>query len=236
MFEEGYPGEPPQDQPQPEAEEPAPPSIPWQCKERYPSAIAAMWETIKVVLVDPSRAFSNMRVENSLTQSLIYIVILGSIGGIIGQLYGGAFQSMGSIIGGGREGFAIGIGVFGLGFVVSVVVIPIVTVVGVFVGSAILHLCLMIVGGANKGFEATFSVVAYCGGSTAIFNVIPFCGAWVGGVWCIVLEIMGLAATHEISTGKAALAVLMPIIAAVCCCGAFFVLWAALMGFAATAG
>ena len=86
MFEDGYPGQPPYGQPPPEAEAPVSPTIPWQCKDSYPSAIAAMWETIKLVLLKPSRAFSNMRVRSAAGESLVFLLVLGSICGFAAQL------------------------------------------------------------------------------------------------------------------------------------------------------
>jgi hypothetical protein len=59
--------------------------------------------------------------------------------------------------------------------------------------------------------------------------MIPFCGGWIAMVWNIVVEIIGLARSHEIDTGKAALAVLLPIM--VCCGG--LILLGVLGGFSA---
>jgi hypothetical protein len=234
MFEGGYPGEPPYGQPQPEAEAPVPPSIPWQCKERYPSVLAAMWETIKVVLLHPSRAFANMRVENSLAQSLLYTLILGSVCGIIGDALQSAVPTPFAGAAPFRQAPPIGFGSGRTGVALFIVLVPVIVVVGTFIVSGITHLALIIVNGANKGFEATFSVMAYCGGSAAIFGLIPFCGSWVMGVWSIVVEIIGLARAHQTSMGKAALAVFMPIIAALFCCVTLFAIGAGLARFGAS--
>jgi hypothetical protein len=52
-----------------------------------------------------------------------------------------------------------------------------------FIGSAIVHLCLMIVGGANQSFETTFRVLAFSQGSTGPLQMIPICGGLISGVW-----------------------------------------------------
>ena len=54
--------------------------------------------------------------------------------------------------------------------------------IGLFIGAAIVHLCLMIVGGANKTFEATFRVLAFSQGSTGPLQMIPVCGGLIAGV------------------------------------------------------
>jgi hypothetical protein len=101
-----------------------------------------------------------------------------------------------------------------------------------FIGAAILHLCLMLVGGAKRSFETTFRVVSYAVGSTnpiaiipfcggAVAMIIPFCGGAVAMIWNIVLECIGLAKAHETTSGKAVLAVFLPLIV---CCGGLILL------------
>jgi hypothetical protein len=58
-------------------------------------------------------------------------------------------------------------------------------------------------------------VVAYSMGATSLLHILPVCGAFLAAVWAIVAYIIGLAQAHEIPTGKAAAAVLIPV--AVCC-------------------
>jgi hypothetical protein len=87
----------------------------------------------------------------------------------------------------------------------------------------------MIVGGARKPFETTFRVVCFSSGSTYLLSIIPICGGMVACVWNIVLQCIGLARAHETDTGKAVIAVLLPII--VCCGG--LILLAILGGFSA---
>jgi len=81
----------------------------------------------------------------------------------------------------------------------------------IFVGSVITHICLIFVGGNKRGFEATFRVVSYawCGN---LFEVIPFIGCAVGSIYTLILSIIGIREVHGISTGKAVIAVLLPMI------------------------
>jgi hypothetical protein len=153
-----------------------------------------------------------MSVAVDLGRPLLYAILLGWIGIIAGQLYSIAlrgvtanllpFQS--------AEGFAMGTGAS----IVVMVVAPVLVLLGVFIWAAIVHLFLMMVGGANAGFGATVRVMCY--GTTAqLAQVVPLCGGIIGTVWAIVLEIIGLAKAHRTSQGKAALAVLLPL--ALCC-------------------
>jgi hypothetical protein len=96
-----------------------------------------------------------------------------------------------------------------------VVVVPIVAVLSIFIGSAIYHVMLMLLGAARRPFETTIRVVAYAMGATSLLQIVPVCGGIIAGVWAIVASVIGLAQSHEIPTGKAAAAVLIPIV--VCC-------------------
>ncbi|MFH1230655.1 MAG: YIP1 family protein [Planctomycetota bacterium] len=88
-----------------------------------------------------------------------------------------------------------------------------------FIYSGILHLCLMILGGNKKGFEATFRSIAYSV-SPWVFAIVPFCGGVVGYFWAIVTVIIGLKQTHQIPTWKAIVAYFLPMIF---CCVCVFV-------------
>jgi hypothetical protein len=90
-----------------------------------------------------------------------------------------------------------------------------------FIVSAILHVCLMIVGGAKQPFETTFRVVCFAEGSVSPLLVIPFCGGLISGIWKIILYCVGLARAHETDTGRAVIAVFLPLI--VCCGGGLLI-------------
>ena len=94
---------------------------------------------------------------------------------------------------------------------------PLFLAIFLFIWSALAHLCLMIVGGANQPFETTFRVLAFTQGSTGPLQIIPVCGGLIAGVWAIVCYCIGLARAHETDTGRAVLAVFLPLI--VCCGG-----------------
>lgn len=85
--------------------------------------------------------------------------------------------------------------------------------ISLFVGSGITHLCLMLVSGNKYGFQATFRPISYsyC---AHLFNLIPLIGNLIGSIYMIILSILGVREGHETSTGKAALAVLLPAIVA----------------------
>jgi hypothetical protein len=102
------------------------------------------------------------------------------------------------------------LGLFGLifllsiTFVLSVISIP----VGLFVWSLLTHGVLVLLRGAQSGFQATFRVACYSS-VTSVFSAIPVVGN-IASLWGLYLSVVGLRETHETTTGKAAGAVLIP--------------------------
>src|SRR5205807_1513687 len=76
-------------------------------------------------------------------------------------------------------------------------------------------------GGAKQSFETTFRVVCFAEGSASPLLVIPFCGGLITGIWKVVLYCIGLARSHETDTGRAVIAVFLPLI--VCCGGGLLI-------------
>ena len=186
--------------------------LPWEHRQERGFANAFI-ETLAMVLTKPDLAFRTMKTEGGLAEPLIYGLIGGCVGGIVSLLLSLGLQSMG-LFAGQRDTFAALAGI-GVGSIALIVLVPVFIVIVLFIGAAIVHLCLMIVGGANKSFETTFRVLAFSQGSTGPLQIIPVCGGLIAGVWALVVNCIGLARAHETTTGRAVLAVLLPLI--VCC-------------------
>jgi hypothetical protein len=157
-----------------------------------------------------------MKTEGGLMEPLLFALIGGSAGMIVSFLMQIGLQSAGFMAD--RNSAILGMG---MGIVFGVILMPVIIVCLMFIASGILHLCLMIVGGAKKPFETTFRVVCFSSGSTYLLAMIPVCGGMIAALYNLVLECMGLARAHETEIGKAIMAVLLPIL--VCCGGAMLV-------------
>jgi hypothetical protein len=193
--------------------------LPWEHRQER-GFVNAFIETLAMVLTKPDLAFRTMKTEGGLGEPLLYALIGGCVGGIVSLLLSLGLQSMG-LFAGQKDAFAVLAGA-GVGSIALIILVPMFIVIGLFIGSAIIHLCLMIVGGANKSFETTFRVVAFSQGSTGPLQIIPVCGGMIAFVWSVVVNCIGLARAHETSTGRAVLAILLPLI--VCCGGAILLL------------
>jgi hypothetical protein len=202
------------------APDPPEPGIAWEQRDRI-GFFNALVETTRQVLVEPGAFFRAMPVTGGLASPLLYGVVLGWVGLVATSFYQAIFRS---IVGSGWGGLGAErpevealLGWIGgwAGFLGQVVFGGVAAAIGLFVAAGILHLTLLLLGGARRGFEATFRVVGFAEAASLVF-LVPFCGQLLGWIWSVVLYVLGLAAAHEIGHGKAAATVLLPF--ALCCC------------------
>ena len=135
--------------------------------------------------------------------SAIYDFVLESVMGSSFSRFGGGAEAMAGVM-------PYLAGAAGLGM--KLIVGPFFVAIGLFLLSGIIHLALMILGGAARGFEATFRVACYSE-AAALLNIIPVCGGVIGPIVMIVLMIIGISEAHGTTRGRAAAAVLLPIVA-----------------------
>ena len=187
--------------------------LPWDHRQEK-GLFNAFIETLQMVLSKPTTAFTAMKREGGLGEPLIYALIGGSFGLIVYFLYRFAFHWAWTFSTR-ADPFAHLFG--GIGLILLVILAPVLVAISVFINAAVLHVCLMILGGAKQSFETTFRVVCFSGGSVQPLMIVPICGVFIAGVWDIVLRCIGLARAHETDTGRAVLAVFLPLI--ICCGG-----------------
>jgi len=200
--------------------------LPWDERQQR-GILRAFFDTMIMVLTRPAEAFMAMKREGGFGDPLIYAIIGGSVGYVVYFLYQFLLSSVHAL--GTHENPVIHAMGGGTRSLFLIICVPLLIAIGVFIASGIVHLCLMIVGGAKQPFETTFRVVCFAGGSADPLLIIPICGGLIGGTWKIVLYCIGLARSHETDTGRAVLAVLLPVI--VCCGGA--VVLGIMLGFGA---
>ncbi len=188
--------------------------LPWDERQTR-GFFSAFAETLMMVLTRPGEAFTRMKREGGLVEPLIYALIGSCVGFMVYWLFLMILPSA-AALGGDQNPLAHLVG-FGFIGILWIIFCPVLFSLFIFISSAILHVCLMIVGGAKQPFETTFRVHCFALGSVGLLIIVPFCGGLVAGVWSIVLHCIGLARAHETDTGRAVLAVFLPLIV---CCGA----------------
>ena len=196
---------------------------PWEHREEL-GIFKSGWETIKGVLMNPSLLFAGMRREGGIGGPLLFAVIFGSIGSIIGLIYQFAFDlgSNSFLPAGAQPDPNVAAAAFKLttGAMIGLAItMPALIALGSFIGAGVLHVALMICGGAKQPFETTFRTYCYVQGASSMLQIVPMCGAIASGLWALISLCIGLSKTQEISVGRAVCAVLLP---TVICCGLVF--------------
>jgi len=224
------PVEPPASPPTPPPPEPPPPTgpegNPWERRATLGMAdgfIAAL----KLFVTSPSEAFSQTFKKGDYGSPLLFAIIVGWIGITIGQIWetlmGASILSMMPAEMRSQIPFIPG---SAASFLISVIFAPVYIIIGLFIWSAIVHLCLIIVGGLEKsvaGFEGSFRVVSYAM-VASLANLVPVLGGFICFVWTLVLPVIGLQKLHETSQGKAVIAVLLPVVLCCVCFGILMVI------------
>lgn len=196
---------------------------PWEERRRF-GFINGLVLTIRMVLTDPGRLFRGMPVGTGMLEPLLFAATLAVLGAVFDWMWGLSLGNLPSMFDS-RLGQLMHAPGFGMGqFLLS----PIIVLIMVFVRAAAFHLMLSLLGGTRLGFEATVRVVAYSR-ATRLLSVIPFCGSIVGGIWELVVTIIGLVKIHGCPEWKAVVAVLLPVMLGLFLLVGWFV---AILGFA----
>ena len=91
------------------------------------------------------------------------------------------------------------------------ILVPFFNILWMLITGIILHLCLILLGGAKNGFEGTFRVVAFSQ-SPQIMGIVPFIGGVIGFVWNIVLLVIGFKEAHETTYSRVIISLLIPVL------------------------
>lgn len=218
-------------------------AFPWD-KRAERGFFSAFLETIRMVLLEPTKAFQAMSCHGGYKAPLIFYVCCVLMAVTIHSVYNVVFEVAVRVLGPGGNSFSklvaesgIPSSVFALTIAVALALVlfllfaALIAVVGgtltAFVGAALTHISLIVVGGAKKPYETTFRVLCYTGGASLVFEFIPCCGWLVGTLWYLVVGVIGLSTVNGIGKGRALAAFLLPLL--VCCClptlGAGYALW-----------
>lgn len=160
--------------------------------------------TVRGVALNPVGFFRGMQKGGDFINPLVFTVICAAVGGVIAGVITFLFTLLLGDVG---SAF--------LQLILQPIFYVIGGVIGLFIGSGILHLLVMLLIKPNAGFEATFRVGAFLG---ALYLVswlagIPLLGLLLAlplTVWYVVLGVLGIREAHSTTTGRAAAVVLIP--------------------------
>ena len=209
----GYPPPPP---PPPQGPPPVMPSGAGLAWETQPLGPESFFDTAKMFITAPEQAWARTRETGDYMRPLLFALIVAWVGAIFNAVWGSMFGAgLMKMIPPQYQRYAMMGG--GRGVIVTIVLAPLFIACGLFIGTAIFHVSLMIVGalkGSRSQFEGTFRAVSYSS-IAHIAYVIPFVGGLVALVWRIYLMMVGVQQLHKTTQAKALLGIILPMI--LCC-------------------
>jgi hypothetical protein len=195
----------------------------WEERERI-GFFAALSQTIGDVLLRPTQTFASMKQRGGLANPLLYFVLLSSVMFAVSAFYQIVMTTMNPALFAPKIPHAASFpsgSSFSVALIGSVLLSPALYVLSAFISSGITHLCLKLLGGANRPFETTFRVICYAQASAAVLNVIPLCGSLIGVIWGAYAIIIGLKEAQSTEGWRATLAITLP---GLLCCGLLLLL------------
>ena len=171
----------------------------------------SLLSTTRDVLFSPRRYFDTLTPDGPLGAPVLYFLICSAITAVINTVATLAFLAV-------PAGIALATGSLEAGLLVrilaifvlaSLVVVPVLFVVGFFASVPVQHLFILLVAGRDqKGLPATLRVSCYSVGAPVAVTWIPL-AAIPAVFYCFYLHATGLKRVHEISTSRSLGATLM---------------------------
>ena len=181
-------------------------------------------DVVRRLTLHPRRFFAESPRRGGFLNPLLFAILCGEIAAVLG----GLLNLLTGV--GGTQGFQPLLNPAGmyteyLGFIVTLIVVPLIVAISLFIYAGILQLMVrLIVGAGNAGFEATFRIPSYA----AVVNLvswIPIIGI-LASLYSLYLHVVGLREMHETTTGRAILAFVAYIVVLALLSGLIFaVLW-----------
>jgi hypothetical protein len=184
-----------------------PGGVPWENRKNI-GFFSSLWHTWIQVMFSPQEFFARMPIGGGIGAPLGFAIIFGILSLILGFpssmiTQGPMFEEGSVLFHGGLESF--------LKFSLIILLLsPIWISLSYFILGGIFHLGVLILG-SRGGYEGTFRVLTYCA-SANVFQVIPFIGGLISGIYGLILTALGFKNVHNFSTARAVFSILFPII------------------------
>ena len=193
-------------------QEPAP-GNPWEQRATLGFG-GALIGAVRLFVTNPARAFEQTRRSGDYFSPLLFAILVGWVGTLLGHI--GQFALQVSVLNALPPEFRDQMALYAMSspamLANNLVLTPFYLAVVLFIGSAIHHFSLMIVGALNEsesGFEGTVRVNGYALVSQ-LAHIIPFVGVLITVVWFVALQVIGATRLHRTTSGRALVAALIP--------------------------
>ena len=182
---------------------------PWERRSEQ-GTWAGIGRTSKSVLFSPKSFFRHTAVEGGLKEPLAFGLLTGSAGMMFEVFWqalffgepGDTLSPLVETLLGSDATMVLFIGLMAL--------CPLLVVLTMLITSAILHGLLFLVRGGTGGFEATFRVVSFSQ-SAQLWGLIPLVGGFIGALWLMAVQLVGLREMHQTSYLRVAMAFMIPV-------------------------
>lgn len=158
-------------------------------------------EKVKGFITDPVESFRRSR-DDELGEAFKYFAILLAVNSVLSGLLIMAGINAYTEMHGMGTGIAGGITEIIGGFIGGII--------GIFIVGLIIHIFVALIIGGN-GIEQTLKALMYGATPYLLLGWIPYIGI-LGGLWSLALYVLGIRELHETTTGRAAAAVLIPMV------------------------
>jgi hypothetical protein len=170
------------------------------------------YEKVKGLLMEPSMTFDALK-EEPLEGAIKYYVSIAAVySAIFALMLGFAGSFFGSMMGFGNLGMMMGAGAGISAAIIFFIMFMIIAIAGAFIGGAILHIFVYIVGG-RKGMVQTIKAGMYGSTASLLFGWVPIINI-IAAIWSLVTQVIGIRQLQDITTGRAVLALVLPMIIA----------------------
>jgi hypothetical protein len=184
--------------------------FPWPPREGE-SILGAAGRTWRDVMFEPAAFFRRMPAVAPIGSALVYFLALTVLGSGI-QLFWDMIALAALPRPAADSAWALFLPTSARDALLSFFFAPLIMLGILFAGGAVTHGLLRLMGGAGGRYGTTVRVFAY-GQSPALLAIVPFAGAFVAMVWSLIIAVTGLREAHRTTTVKAALAILLPVLA-----------------------
>jgi hypothetical protein len=183
-----------------------PAAIPWETAGKT-GIIRALLSTLRECLFSPLVFFTKVSGPHNTFLSFVYALILGSIGSVIGYFWTNSLLS--ALIA--NIPWLDGLSADTTSSAAGLILIPLLTAIKVLFATVYFQTLLTLTRTSRQGIKATLGIVCYAE-STAVFNLIPLIGSVVAVCWSLYLLAVGFNRVHRMSTFKALVIILLPLL------------------------
>lgn len=159
-------------------------------------------ETIKGMIIAPVQTMQQQE-ESTVQDTLLYYLEIILAFALLSTIVTALVQSAGLATTADLQAPA-SLLIYLVGLIVGMIIALVIMVL-------LFHLCARVVGGDGEWTD-TLRAVVFSSTPVVVIGWIPFVGSFLADLWSLVLMVVGVREYHHLSTGRAAIAVLLPAI------------------------